>query len=511
MKQSDNKTIAKNTVFLYLRMLFVMLVTLYTSRVILQVLGIDDYGLYQTVGGVVGFLAFISNTLGGATSRFITFALGKGDKKELESTFSNTLTAHVLIGVGLVLLAETVGLWYVYNVMVIPEGRLEVALIVFHISIITAFISILQVPFNALVIAHERMSVFAYLGIYEALSKLGIVFLISIESWDKLVFYSFLLFLCNLSIFVFYLFYCRRNFTETVFRLSIEKGLFKGIFSFSGWSLFASGAITLSNQGILLLLNLFFAPAVVTARSISLQVSNVATQFVQNFRTAANPQIVKKYAAGDIAGSKTLLLESTKFSYYLMLIIALPLIFLADPLLHLWLVEVPEYTVAFLQIVVVQSLFQVFDVSFYTALYAKGRIKENALISPTVVFICFPIVYFLFKAGSSPLALSWAYLVSYALLGMVIKPILINRITDYSWSEIFDVYKVCFLVTFASLPIPLLLYYFLGVNTIASGFVVLLATLLSIAVSVWVLGLSKIMRQKLLTAVKSRLPIRNME
>ena len=505
--QSGNKTIAKNTFFLYVRMLFVMLVTLYTSRVILQVLGIDDYGLYQTVGGVVGFLAFISNALAGATSRFITFALGRGDKKELESTFSTTLTTHILIGLGIILLAETLGLWYVYEKMVIPEERFKVALIVYHVSIVTAFISIIQVPFNAQVIAHERMSIFAYIGIYEAVSKLGIVYLLSIGNWDKLVLYAVLLLLISVSIFAFYVHYCRRYFSETVFLLNIDKKQFKGIFGFSGWSLFANGAIALSNQGILLLLNLFFAPAVVTARSISLQVSNVAALFVQNFRTAANPQIVKRYASGDLQGSKILLLESTKFSYYLMLIIALPLFLLTEPLLDLWLVEVPEYTVIFLQIVVVQSLFQVFDTSFYTALYAKGRIRENALLSPTVMFICFPIIYFFFKAGASPVALSWAYLAGYALLGMVVKPILINKIAGYKWSEIFDVYKVCSFVTLAAIPIPLFLYSNVGVNTVASGIAMLAVTLLCVTASVWMIGLSKEMRQKLLKAFKRRITL----
>ena len=445
--QSSNKTIAKNTIFLYIRMLVIMVVTLYTSRVILQALGIDEYGLYQTVGGVVGFLAFISNALAGATSRFITFALGKGNAEELKNTFATTLTSHLIIGLFIVLVAETIGLWYVYNKMVIPEERFDAAIIVYQISILTAFITIIQVPYYAEVIAHEKMSVFAYVGIVEAVGKLGIVYLLSIGSIDKLVLYAILLFIVQFGIFGFYVLYSRRNFEESEFRLTFDKTLFGQIFSFSGWSLFANGAIALSNQGILLLLNLFFAPAVVTARSISLQVNNVANQFVTNFRTAANPQIVKKYAAGDTEGSKELLLESTRFSYYLMLLIAVPLIFLSDPLLSIWLVEVPQYTVVFLQIVIIQSLFQVFDTSFYTALYAKGRIRENALISPLVVFVCFPMVYLLFKSGASPVALSWAYLVCYALLGLVIKPILLNRICNYNWKEILNVFWVCFVVT----------------------------------------------------------------
>lgn len=507
--QSSNKTIAKNTIFLYVRMLIIMVVTLYTSRVILQALGIDDYGLYQAVGGVVGFLAFISNALAGATSRFITFALGKGNAEELKNTFATTITSHLIIGLFIVLVAETIGLWYVYNKMVIPEERFAAAIIVYQISILTAFITIIQVPYYAEVIAHEKMSVFAYVGIVEAIGKLGIVFLLSIGSIDKLVLYAVLLLIVQLGIFGFYVSYCRRNFEESVFNISFNKKLFGEIFRFSGWSLFASGAIALSNQGILLLLNLFFAPAVVTARSISLQVNNVANQFVGNFRTAANPQIVKRYASGDIAGSKNLLLESTKFSYYLMLLIAVPLVFLADPILHLWLVEVPDYTVVFLQIVIVQSLFQVFDTSFYTALYAKGRIKENAIISPATGFLCFPIVYLLFKAGCSPLALSWAYLVCYALLGLVIKPILLNRICNYNWKEILEVFWVCFVVTLVAVPIPWTLYHFIGVETLGGSLIVLVASLVFVAVAVWALGLTKNMRARLLQAVKSRIQLIN--
>lgn len=507
--QSTNTTIAKNTIFLYVRMLIIMVVTLYTSRVILQALGIDDYGLYQAVGGVVGFLAFISNALAGSTSRFITFALGKGDSEELKNTFATTLTSHLIIGLFIVLIAETIGIWYVYNKMVIPEERFAAAIIVYQISILTAFITIIQVPYYAEVIAHEKMSVFAYVGIVEAVGKLGIVYLLSIGSIDKLVLYAILLFIVQFGIFGFYVLYSRRNFEESEFRLTFDKTLFGQIFSFSGWSLFANGAIALSNQGILLLLNLFFTPAVVAARSISLQVNSVANQFVGNFRTAANPQIVKRYAAGDLAGSKNLLLESTKFSYYLMLLIAVPLFFLADPLLHLWLVEVPDFTVVFLQLVVIQSLFQVFDTSFYTALYAKGRIKENAILSPLVVFVCFPIVYLLFKSGASPVALSWAYLVCYALLGLVIKPILLNRICDYNWKEILSVFWVCFVVTIVAVPIPFAIYHYIGVETLGGSVIVLVASVVVVAVTVWVLGLTKSMRVRLLQAVKSRIQLIN--
>lgn len=507
-EKSNNRTIAKNTIFLYVRMLIIMVVTLYTSRVILQVLGVDNFGLYQAVGGVVGFLAFINGALSTATSRFITFALGKGDKTELKNTFATTLTSHIIIGLLVALIAETIGLWYVCNKMVIPEERFSVALIVYHISILTAFITIVQVPYYAEVIAHERMTLFAYVGIVEAIAKLGIVYLLLVGNIDKLVLYATLLLLVSVGIFVFYVIYCRRFFAESGFKLMFDKKLFGQVFSFSGWSLFANGAIALSNQGILLLLNLFFAPAVVTARSISLQVNSVANQFVQNFRTAANPQIVKRYGAGDLSGSKSLLLESTKFSYYLMLLISLPLFLLADPLLHLWLVEVPEYTVIFLQIVIVQSLFQVFDTSFYTALYAKGRIKENAMLSPLVVFLCFPVVYILFKMGYPPVALSWAYLVGYAILGMIIKPLLLHKIVDYSWKELLKVYWVCFIVTIMAFPVPLFLYYKMDKSYLTNDIIIFIVSLITVTISVWTLGLTQNMRRSFFETVKNRYSFR---
>lgn len=504
---SDNKTIAKNTIFLYIRMMVIMIVSLYTSRVILQILGIDDYGIYQAVGGIVGFLSFLNNALSGGTSRFLTYELGAGNNERLKNTFSTTLTVHIFLAILIAVLAETLGLWYFNTKMVIPEDRFYAAAWVFHLSILTAVLAIISVPYNAAIIAHEKMKVFAYIGIVDAVSRLAIVYMLTLGDIDKLILYAILLLLIQLAIFVFYVAYCMISFAEAKYKfLFIDKPLFREIFSFSGWGLLAGGSIALNSQGILLLLNYFFAPAVVTARSISLQVYNAANQFVTNFRTAANPQIVKQLAAGDVAGSHNLLLQSTKFSYYLMLILCLPICLLAAPLLNLWLVEVPEYTVPFLQLVIIQSLFQVFDTSFYTALYAKGRVKENALISPTIGLLRFPIIFILFKMGFSPLALSWASLITYALLGCFVKPILIVKLADYTWKEILQTMYVCLLVTLVAIPIPLVTYYILNVEaSLWHSAFVLLVSLVSVAASIWFLGLTKNMKVMLLTTVKSKL------
>ena len=507
---SDGKTIAKNTVFLYIRTFATMIISLYTSRVVLQILGIDDYGIYQAVGGIVGFLSFINSALSSGTSRFLTYELGAGNKDRLKNTFSTTLSVHILLALFVVLLGETIGLWYFNNKMVIPPERMVAATWVFHLSMVTAVLTIVSVPFNAAIIAHEKMKVFAYVGIVDAVCRLLVVYALTIGDIDKLVLYASLLLLLQLAIFIFYVIYCRKKFEESKYAfLFIDKKLFKEIFSFSGWGLLAGGSIALNSQGILLLLNYFFEPAVVTARSISLQVYNAANQFVTNFRTAANPQIVKQLAAGDVAGSHNLLLQSTKFSYYLMLILCLPICLLASPILNLWLVEVPEYAVPFLQLVVIQSLFSVFDASLYTALYAKGRIRENALISPTVGFLRFPLVYILFKMGFSPLALSWTSIATSFILGCIIKPALIVKYAEYSWMEVIHTLYVCLIVTLVAAPIPVITYVLLNVeDNLWHAVIVLLLSVSSVAAAVWFFGLTKHMKELMLSTAKSRLHLK---
>ena len=445
---SDNKRIAKNTIYLYFRMILTMLIALYTSRVILEKLGVDDYGIYNAVGGIVGFLSFLNNALATGSSRFLTFELGVGDEEKLKRIFSSLLTVHIILAGIVALIAETVGLWFLYHKMVIPPDRMQVAVYTFHISILTSVLTITQVPYNATIISHERMNVYAYASIFEVGAKLGICYLLGYGNVDRLILYAFLIFIVQAILIVFYRFYCRYHFSETKFSFIWDKSILKPILSFSGWSLFADGTTALSKQGVLILLNMFFAPAVVSARAISLQVNSAANQLVNNFRTAVNPQIVKLYAVKDLESSKKLLLFSTNVSYYLMLMISLPLFFLADPILHFWLGDnVPEYTTIFLQIVVVQSLFQVFDRSFYVPLYVKGQLKENAILTSLFDFLPFPVVFVLFKIGYSPVALSWAYLISSVIIGLIVKPILIIKLVDYTWREVFSVFVPCLRVT----------------------------------------------------------------
>lgn len=495
-EKTNNNTIAKNTLFLYFRMMFTMVISLFTSRIILQKLGVDDYGIYQAVGGIVGFLSFINGALSTGSSRFLTYALGEGNVEKIKRTFSTTLNIHMLIAILIVIIAETIGLWFLYNKMVIAPDRLSAAVYTYHLSILTAVFNLTQVPYNATIVAHEKMSIYAYMSIFEVSAKLLICYLLIIGDFDKLMMYATLLLGVQVGIMCFYRFYCTHHFEEARFSFSFDKKIFKEIAGFSGWSMFANASMALNSQGVLILLNMFFAPAVVAARAISLQVNMAANQFVSNFRQAANPQIVKKYAAGDYDGSKHLLLESTKYSYYMMYLIALPVCLLAYPLLKLWLGVVPDYTVPFLQIVIVQSLFQVFDTSFYTALYAKGRLRENALTAPTISFMIFPITYVLFKLGYSPLVLSWTSLVVYVILGMVQKPLLIMKIVDYKWSEIWRVYRACIIVTLVSLPMPVIINRAFDTTELINFILVVCVSIFSVGFSIFFFGIDKMTRKK---------------
>lgn len=507
---TSSKTIAKNTIFLYIRMLFAMAVSLYTSRVILDVLGVDDYGLYQAVGGVVAMLSFLNGALSHGTSRFLTFELGTGNYEKLKRTFSSVMTVHIILGIFVVLVAETAGLWFVKHKLVIPDERMDAAILAYHFSILTAVIHIIQVPYNSSIIAHERMNVYAYVSILDVVLKLGICYLLNIGGLDKLILYAGLLCTVQACIAMTYRVYCKRKFAEASYKPIWDWSILKEVLGYSGWNLFANTAIALVTQGANILLNMFFTSATVTAMSISNQVNAAAQQFVNSFRTAANPQIVKKYAVGDLEGSQRLLLTSTKFSLYLMLLLAMPIFLVSEELLAIWLKEVPEYTNIFVRITIVTCLFQVFDTSFYTALYAKGRIRENAMISPTILFLLFPIVYLLYKNGAPPTILSWGLLVSYAILGLIVKPLLIIKIAGYKRKDILSVFWDCFKVVVIAAIVPFILAYYANgmFDSVILKFIVLvIVSLTSVGVTVWFIGFTPALRSMVLSFIRGKIKL----
>jgi len=507
MAEAVNKSrIAKNTIALYIRMFISMAVGIFTSRVTLEYLGVTDYGVYQSVGGIVGMISFVNTAISTGISRFITFGLGEGNMEKLKKTFSTLFTMQLILATILVVACETIGYWFLSNKLVIPAESLPAAKFAFHLSIITMFLSMMCNPFSAIIMAHERMTIYAYISLINAFATLGASYLLTlVDPSYRLYLYALLLFIISGLNLCFNFFYSIKKFEETSFKIRFDKFLYKDIASFSGWSLFAALSISLNNQGVLVLLNMFFSPVVVAARAISLTVNGCANSLVANFRIAMNPQIVKQYAAGKYDESKRLLIDSTIISFFLMFILSLPICIGANSLLNIWLKEVPEYSVIFLQLVVIQSLFQVFDTSFYTALYAKGDLKLNALISPTLGFVTFPIVYLLFKHGASPVALSWANIILYATLGLIVKPILIIKITNYTWPEILSVFKPCLVVSIVASSLTILATSLVRSDGIMALLLIIAISLCISLPTIYYLGLNKNMRNKINGVIRQKI------
>ena len=396
---SANKRIAKNTVMLYLRMAFLLVISLYTSRVVLATLGEVDYGLFNVIGGVIALLGFLNTSMSVSTSRFITFALGKNDMKNQSHVFSTSLQIHFFIALVILLIGETVGLWFVSNKLTIPADRMSAAFWVYQCSIATSIVSVISVPYNATIIAHEKMSTFAYISIYEAVAKLVIVYLLIISPFDKLILYSLLYFLVQLSVRFIYGYYCKSRFSATKYVKTKDYDLFKRMISFAGWSLYGSGAVALSNQGTNILLNIFYGPAVNAACGIAYQVRGVLLNFAFNFQTALNPQIIKTYAQKDMSSMYKLIDRSTRISFFLLFIIALPLLMETGELLKLWLKEVPRYTDVFLQLVIVASLVDTTTNSLSISALATGKVKKYYLTIGTIFIMIVPISYVALKLG----------------------------------------------------------------------------------------------------------------
>lgn len=399
--QINNQQIAKNTILLYGRTLFVMIVSLYTSRVILEVLGVENYGVYQVVGGMVSMFAVISNALSIAISRFITYEIGVGNKERLKRVFSTSIVIQIIISIIVLILAEIIGLWFMNSQMQIPEGRMTAAYWVLHCSLITFVINLLSVPYNACIIAHEHMTAFAYVSIIDVVLKLAICFLIKVSPIDQLISYAILMAILALVVRIIYTVYCHRHFEETKVKITFDKGIFKEMFGFAGWSFFTNTMSIFNNQGVNMLINVFFGVTFNAARGIANQVESAVAQFVNNFTTAVNPQITKSYAAGEYNGMHLLVCRGAKFSYYLMLMMALPLISEADKILHLWLVEVPSHAVILVQLSLVLGLLDSIGYSGFTACMATGRLKKYALVISSIAILEFPLSWVAFKMGGA--------------------------------------------------------------------------------------------------------------
>ena len=410
MTSENNKRIAKNTLFLYIRTLFVLLVSLYTSRVILRVLGISDYGIYQVIGGLVAMFGVLSTALSAAISRFITFEIGSGNKEKLCRVFSTSIIVQFIIAFIVLLLAEFIAIWFVQTQMKIPEGRMIAAQWVLHCSLITFCINLVSVPYNACIIAHEHMKTFAYISVLDVLLKLIVCFCIFISPVDKLIFYAVLLTVEAVIIRIIYSFYCHRHFEESRSKLIFDKTIFRDMLSFSGWSFFTNTNSILNNQGVNMLINVFFGVTVNAARGIAVQVENAVLQFVNNFTVAINPQITKSYASGEMERMYSLVCRGAKFSYFAMLLVALPIVCEAEKILNIWLTVVPEHTVIFVRLSLVLGVFDCIGASGYTACAAAGKMKRYALILTPIGLLEFPLTWMFFGMGAPAVSTYYLYI-----------------------------------------------------------------------------------------------------
>jgi O-antigen/teichoic acid export membrane protein len=418
-QSSNNKRIAQNTLLLYFRTLFTMLISLYTSRVVLNTLGVTDYGIYNVVGGVVAMFSVISSSLSSAVSRFITYEIGRGDFEKLKRIFSTSVNIQIGISLVIIALAETFGLWFLNTKMNIPDGRIGAANWVLQCSLLSFIINLVSVPYNACIIAHERMTAFAYISILEAVLKLVVVYMLLISTYDKLATYAVLLVAVALIVRLAYSFYCRRHFEESHYRFVYDKSLIKEMTGFAGWSFFGNGAYMLNVQGVDMLINIFFGVTLNAARGVASQVQNAVMQFVNNFTVAINPQITKSYAAGDMRYVCKLVCRGARFSYFLLFIFVVPLFCEADYVLKLWLKIVPEYAVMFLRLSLFGTLMTLLGNSMLTAIMATGNIKKYQLYITIVGCLVFPLTWLAFELGFPPETTYVIYIFIYFILNFV--------------------------------------------------------------------------------------------
>ncbi len=395
----NNKRIAKNTIMLYIRMLFTMSVGLYTGRVILHVLGAVNYGIYNVVGGVVVLFSFLNSTMAVATQRFLTFEIGRGDDEQLKRVFNASFVIHIVIGIIVVVVAETIGLWFLNDQLNIPEDRMAAARIVYHISVFSTILGITQVPYNALIIAREKMDIFAYISILEVLLKLVMVYVISKINYDKLELYAWFIFLNNTIVLLIYRIYCIRSYKESRFCLVTDVSLYKHIGSFAGWNLIANMVLMLRTQGVNMLVNVFGGPIYNAARGIGVQVNGYVLQFVSNFTSASVPQITKLYANKNNPEMLKLVYRSSKFSYLLLVFLMIPLIVETEYVLRLWLGDYPAYTVSFTRLTLIATLADLLSGTIGHAALATGKVKRYQLFMSSLLSLSFILSLIALKSG----------------------------------------------------------------------------------------------------------------
>lgn len=453
----SNSRLMKNTFLLYFRMALLMCINLYTSRIVLETLGVEDFGIYNVVGGVVIMLGFINDSMTVSTRRYLNFELGTGNRQRLHEVFVTSLNIFFIISLLIVILAETVGLWFVVEKMIIPSERMTAALWCYHISIFTAVIDILNCPYFSAIVAHEKMKSFAYIAILDAILRLLLVYLLLVFDYDRLIFYAILYAAEKVLIRLVYNIYCVRNFEECHYHWIYNKELFKEMAIFAGWNMWANLAYVCYTQGLNMMLNVFFGPVVNAARGVAVQVQGTVGNYANNFMMAITPQITKTYASGQLKETHLLIYRGSRLTFCLMLIMCLPLIIETPAVLSIWLKEVPEGSVLFLRLLLVIVLVQKYTNPLATAVSSTGKIKKYESWVNGLMLTVLPIAYLTLSLGGAPWTVFVVYLIIVLLAFMlnlyIALPMMELRLADYIKYSI----KPCVVVLFCSLLVPIAL------------------------------------------------------
>lgn len=502
---SQNSKISKNTFLLYLRMLLLMGVSLYTSRVILATLGFEDYGLYNVVGGIVTMFTFLSSAMGSASQRYITFALGTNEEQEIKAVFNTTCLVHWILALVILLLSATIGLWFFYNKLVIPMERLTAAFWVYVFSIFSCMVSVISIPYNSLVIAHEKMGFFSFFSVLYACVKLGIVFLIDRISYDHLILYAGLLLVAQISERLAYQLYCKEKFPEAR-KINLKKTVHvKEMLQFAGWSMLPNLATVCYSQGINILLNLFFGPVVNAARGISVQIQGIVKNFISNFQTAISPQIIKSYATNDHTRLMNLIFKSSRFSYYLFLCMALPIFLEMDFLLEVWLKNVPAHTSAFARLIILAIVLDPLANPLCVANNATGKVKFFKIWESVICISVIPIGLFFLKLGYSP-EIVFVVQIILSIVVQIVRVAISKRTLFFSYTDyIKNVLWYIIIVSVISSIVPIVLKSQLT-DSAYSFLIVVSSSILSVLVTSYAIGLTsterKTINRKVLSYIK---------
>lgn len=501
----NNKRIAKNTIFMYFRMLLIMIVSLYTVRVVLQALGEVDYGIHNVVGGVITMFTFITTTLAGASMRFFSYEIGRNDYERLRQYFSVTFWCYVILVVIVIILAETVGLWFVKNKLVIPAERMTAALWVYQCTVVGTIGSFLVVPFNSLILAKEKMNLYAYVGIAEAVFKLLVAYLlVTTNASDKLILYAILHLCVSTIIYLLYIFYDLKHYKESHVYIFWDKRIFKDVFSYSSWSLFGAIALVFRSQGINILINIFFGPIVNTARAIAYQVNNAINTFVNGFTQAIRPQQTKYYAAGEENTMLVLTYRATRVCFFLILFLSLPILFETSFVLSLWLKKVPDFTVLFTRLVIGVSVVDAMSTPLKGLISSTGKIKYTQIINSCILISILPISWVLFRMGL-PAATTMIVSLVATFCCHIVRIIFSCKLTDMRFKEYFGETMVPIVkVTILSLIPVAILFSFLS-DTWLRFILVIMVSLLSSGLSIWFIGLKKNERDMLTAVIKNKI------